>query len=739
MKRSWRRGLLIVCFAVGCAPIKIATRYLFADLTYGGSGGTPPTITAFQLYASLEVEGVTAYRSPSDAASCYRALTPTYLESVGLLASQPPTSAGIDSATQLGCVAASTMKSLATIGACVNALNSDPELLAYSVTRMAGTVEAYARTGATMSATYHKDYADAVVAIQRIAKLLAATPAIATRQADAPALALSGGSANGAFQAGFLFELLSARERALHDLPGDTTSELTSHFGAIVGTSVGALISQLLDLYFADPSALTPTQVKQAQACASYTPTPQTDWPGQATASCFGTTDPSTNTLKWPTKTFPSFEQMQLDPSRVPQKCALMTLYRYFTDVEDQQLMCVEPGPVTNTMGILDEPRIGLVRFDVMSRDIIDMYVSQFSDALINNDAIRVVVSVDSEQNQILGLDERSCYGLPSRPASTGVVAPAGGLQYCLGSGAMASMMLPFFARPVRHTYSGYADTGECGEWLDGGLRSGFPALRALRMTRPTPLLQKVQRRASTDPPLASTLRVLAVDTGRLDGQAASQFKSIADVALNSIGQLASQNDVYESVMAQDEAALRDRAVAAMIKCPEGIHPEAVPNLSPDDSLVLPVFVPADIPDAIVAAAEYSFDRYVMRGLFMWGRIVAMNRILGLVPNGKGPLPTNQQLLSQLGWTAELVAKAVHYVQLDQQAATNPSDRVLYPWARGVTLTQECPDFHALRLAQGTSRVVNQVPDCGEATDKSGRTPQYFVCQPGATEPKEPQ
>jgi len=386
-------------------------------------------------------------------------------------------------------------------------------------------------------------------------------------------------------------------------------------------------------------------------------------------------------------------------------------MFRYFTDDDEPTLMCVEPGPISGAIGALGRAHPNLVRFDPMTRNIIDKVLRPFGTLIANNETTRVVVSIETQQNQTLGLDERACRALPSMPGTDGVV-PQGGLEYCLSSGVMASVVLPFFARPLRHTYSGYSQQGECGTWLDGGLRSGFPALRALRLTRPT-----------------HTLRVLAIDTGRLDGMPNTRPSMIHEVALNAIGQMGNQSDVYEVVMAQQFANERDHDVKAIKEALGVVEHDAVPNPQ-DDWSVMPIFVPTDAPPALVAQAGYAFDRYVMRGLWTWGRRVAMRRMLGAESNGVGT--RNRELARVLGW-GEIAD------QLRDLARDDQSDALLSKWFDAYRLP-ECPSFRERHRVAGKARILNEgeggVEACAEPDDLGPKTPKYFVCPSGAGEPR---
>jgi hypothetical protein len=752
--RRWRQVLAglfttaTVASAPACAPgfsdpRRLDNRHVFADLTYAQHALPPRSNQELQLYAALELEGVTAYANPQAAAACYRALDTALLdETADRLAEAQLAARGRDPAPGWGAVEAWLATHLPA--GCDALAASDRALVAYSAAHLAQAVESFAqssgvaarpRDGGTAIAAAQRTGPEArrevdraaLGALARVARLLAATrPPQRPRTYERPVLALSGGSANGAFVAGFLFELLWARERALLELddPGARRDQdAASLFSGLVGTSVGALLSQVLDLYLVDPAVhdgLTPAQQAYLAQCLGDQALDLD--PGELSTNPAGCFEGS------PRRHFPGLEP-RLAAGRPIQACALTLLHRAFTQSQEQDLMCVEPGAVTRAVGLLGPRRVGLVRFDAMTRKLIDPLLDQLAPQLLANDTTRVVVSVDLLQNQTLGLDERSCAGLPALAAGLGQVAPRGGQAYCLSSSVMASAVLPFFASPVRHTYSGYGELGECGAWIDGGLRSGFPVLRALKLSRP---------RALT-PGSEATLRVLALETGRLNGLPNPRPQTIADVALNAIGQMANANTVDEFVLAQLTSSQRERELGALLSVLDGGAPGAaaapgpatphaeggppVPLGADDDLAVAGVYVPSEVPTAIVADSGYSFDPYVMRGLFTWGRRVAMLRILGLSTDGhgnvRGSLPT------QLGWPAPLSRRVRALATRDLE------DPELLAWHRAYTL-DECPDFRARRIDAGHARVTSQVEDCGAVEDESGLTPHYFVCPQGA-------
>jgi hypothetical protein len=295
------------------------------------------------------------------------------------------------------------------------------------------------------------------------------------------------------------------------------------------------------------------------------------------------------------------------------------------------------------------------------------------------------VVSVETQQSQLVGLDERACGGADS--------------PKCLGAGLMASLVLPVFARPVSHVWSGFEPSGECGVWVDGGLRSQLPAIRALSYSRPTPLTG------------GNALRVLAIDTGRLTPVASPRPHRITDMVINTLEQYATQQDVTELAFAQRLAELRDEELTALLAQATPVAPlKRMARPSADDPRVRGLYVPSDVPDWIVAGAGYSFDRYVMRGLFLWGRQVARRQ-----------LGTSGDLAVKLGWPAPLPADIAAVI------AQRETDTVFQKWLADYS-QPVCPAFSTWRNVEGRKRINASMPLCVEASEG----PSYFHCPTGS-------
>jgi predicted acylesterase/phospholipase RssA len=666
-------GVALLGLASGCVAVDAGNKSVFAQLTYGKDDRvTPSSKPDFQLYAALQFEVMGPWQQPGPAAQCLASLDAADLERIGRA-----TSGARDPNTW----ANKLWTELATLRvrpACVAGFAADPAQLAWAVGKASGVVFDFAELTWLDPARKAETYVAGASALQRVASVVGNTPSGQAAQNDLPALALAGGAANGAFTAGILYELLSAREEALLRVPAADRPALdrASRFSAVVGTSVGALLAQLLEFAMIDDTNLEPDQLAFIAQCNAYqfeTEVKHGELSGGKTG-CFS---------KWPASPFPEVAPI---PGRPLQSCALKLLAHSFADVDESDLLCSEPGSVLRAVDALGRPRVNLIRFDPMQTMSLDELLRLFSGRMDQNAMSRVVVSVETQQNQQLGLDERAC--------------PAADRQLCLTSGVMASVVLPAFARPVSQTWSGFAPTGECGMWFDGGLRSLLPSQRALSLTRAAPLLAN---------PVA--LRVLAIDTGRLTPIPYPRPRTLIDVALTALEQYSSEQDDAELRATQHEAELRDSefdALQALLNPPSGARLASHPRA--EDPRVHGLYVPSDVPDWVVAGAGYSFDRYVMRGLFLWGRQVARVQLGAAV-----------DLTNRLGWPAP-VPEQIKAVIAERVA----NDAAFTEWLADYS-QPVCPAFTTWRLGEGARRINTEMATCVEAADG----PKYFTCPAG--------
>ncbi len=728
-----RWALPVIALLMACAPVKVDTRSLFANVSYSDNPSPPPDLSPddlnLRVFANLELEAVMAYRNPVKMAACLRALA--NLDETSKMSYFKAAGEKLTTHARWGKIAADMQLPVECTA------TDEPEFLVrFVVARIANSVTYMATTGAMTEEQREKNvYARVPDVLNALADIIAKTNPNTTPDAeDSVALALRGGAANGAFSAGFLFELLSLRERALPPA-GDSGKY---RFSAMVGTSVGALIAQILDLYFVDPKAKIATKAQRdlIQWCKDYwnpahrVRTCSTDvdkarydgskYKGKICYSGWPIYDQSVK--KVDNDTEDDRELSGLDPAlrdelfmRHPlQMCALTELYRNFTDNDEQNLMCVEPGPISRIVGWLGTPDENLMRFDPMSKNVIAPVLDAFSDEMIKNDVPRVVVAVELQNNQVIGLDERTCALMPSKPSSGPTQPAVGGREYCLGSAIMASSVIPAYARPVRHAYDGVSAKGFCGSWFDGGLRSVFPAYRALRMSRPAidGIISDSKKRK---------LRVLAIGTGPLQGLKQPRRSDILAITLDAEGQATSQNDLDEIMMARQMALVREQQICEImqaIKPSPETNPCNDPDPISDDVSVSAVYVPAETPAYIVAGAEYSFDRTLMRGLWVWGRHVAIERVLGRSVPERTP-----KLFERLGWDA-LQTKALDLAAADA--------KTMQPWLDAFSVADECPAHQDARSQGGRHRLGSCVPDCAKITPTDPTVPQYYVCREGA-------
>lgn len=266
-------------------------------------------------------------------------------------------------------------------------------------------------------------------ALATSARLLGGDPAGAwggdTKRGEYPSLVLSGGAGNGAFAAGYVYQLLTMREEGLR-LSAGSMPEVhqkileDARFGSLASTSVGALIAVVVDLYYSDLGTGAPAAGE--------------DWAA----------------------------------SRWRQDRALALLRDNFV-VDEWDLFRVCRGNVFSLINVPGDPvpwdsQQAVLRFDPLMKDVLVPLFQEHGDALLGNDLIRVTTAVEAEKNALLFLDERACRLVEGRTR-----------QDCLVTAVKASISEPALAPPIPRVYSGLTYLGEEGTWLDGGLRSGAP------------------------------------------------------------------------------------------------------------------------------------------------------------------------------------------------------------------------------------------------------------------------
>ena len=148
--------------------------------------------------------------------------------------------------------------------------------------------------------------------------------------------------------------------------------------------------------------------------------------------------------------------------------------------------------------------------------------------------------------------------------------------------------------------------------YLDGGLRSGFPILRAAQM-------------AGLEADL-SPVPILGLSTERADTAPSAPPRTGFDMAMYTIGQLVPQNHQLElSLTTLYERTRRERAQILFTTanqpgedsqfCTAGFA-----NPSPTFGNVHATFIPGDLGKRHLTIAGYQFDPLVMKGFFLAGR-----------------------------------------------------------------------------------------------------------------------
>jgi hypothetical protein len=231
-----------------------------------------------------------------------------------------------------------------------------------------------------------------------------------------------------------------------------------------------------------------------------------------------------------------------------------------------------------------------VLQFEPLKRGILTPVLDAFQQRMLDNDLVRVAMTVDFDQNLVVGLDERACR-LGSTP---------GWRTECLSSAALASVVLPVFTKPVGRVYSGLrGEVGEKGTWFDGGIRSETPAIRALSMTQN---------------------RVLAINTSRAEGIPSAAPKGALEVTFATMSQFTQQVRSTELAMAPTKSSGDDedqKIVDAYLRLPGA---SAVASLAqPLTGKLRTVYVPEELTPRVLFADGYAFDPWVMQGLFLWG------------------------------------------------------------------------------------------------------------------------
>ncbi len=431
-----------------------------------------------------------------------------------------------------------------------------------------------------------------------------------TMKQPLPALALSGGAANGAFLAGYVYELLLAREAAVTRGGAAAKAAADARFAAITSTSVGSLIAPIVDLDFASATASDDavgwceshtniTSYKPVEDCIAGGPRDCDDIPAKGVAA------------------------------RANQRCALRMLRKYLTDTHVQDILCINGGTFSD---FLKGPQTSIGAFEPLERDLLKPFFGGFGDVTLANDVVHVVTTADITSGTVLGLDERVCRSTDPAVRSR-----------CLVEGVMASIPNPLFARGAAHAFTGLGEIDSLtrnGHWLDGGLRSGDPALRAAMLTRVT-----------TDQ--GTRGHVLALTTEHSEGDLASVPKSGMEINLDGLGTMVDQGHRWEAAYATLYQPARATRAANYHALLQNLPPSGIASANPGALFgdVFSVWMPQQMDPPELVSSGYQYDPLWMRGSFLYGQRVANDQMRD----------SQRNVLDFLGWSALRRAQPTYY------------------------------------------------------------------------------
>jgi len=419
------------------------------------------------------------------------------------------------------------------------------------------------------------------------ARVLEADPA-AAHDTHLPALSLSGGAANGAFVAGFMYALLSIREQArAFANPQQRALVDRERFGAVFGSSVGSLIGLPLDLYFTE-SAAPPTLGPALDACMRK-------GSGKVAAR----------------------------NDRPLQDCGLALLEHNFV-ANEWELLCARPG---TALELLKPDAKSLLRFDPLERDQIDPFLREFRALARGNAFLRATMSAELGQGVLVGLDERAC-------RLAGMNADA-----CDREAVLASVSEPILAPSRPRVFSGLRGSqGEAGLWLDGGLQSVNPAARAVGYTDGKVLA-------------LNTFRALGTPVSDLKGLTPLALGTVITIGTRLIGWETSYAGL-EQHRRRAHACELGRMVSNTSLCPAGLETAvgpwaAAPSLMsvsvPDDIAPAALFATGYTFDPIVMRGLFLWgERTMLRsrnevlGFLEWCVPAALERSGVACPGGEG-------------------------------------------------------------------------------------------------------
>jgi hypothetical protein len=430
------------------------------------------------------------------------------------------------------------------------------------------------------------------------ASLLKADPT--THDTSLPALSLSGGAANGAFVAGFMYAMLWVREQARAFGNASQCAVIDrERFGSSFGSSVGSLISLPLDLYFTD-AAPTPSLGPALDACIK-------EGSGKVAAR----------------------------NDRPFQDCGLALLEHDFV-ASESDLLCASPG---SALELIKPDAKSIIRFEPLEHGRIEPFVRTFGPVTRENAFVRTIVAADLAQGILAGVDERACR-LPG-------IDPVA----CEREAILASVSEPILAPPRPVIYSGLrVPGGEPGFWLDGGIQSVNPAARAVTFTTGKVLA-------------VNTFRALGTPVTGIEGLAPVALGTVVTIGTRLIGWETSYAGL-EQHRRHAHACELGRLVGIGALCPGGppnlVGPSAAPpellSVSvPDDIAPRELFASGYTFDPIVMRGLFLWgERVFLRsraevlGFLGWCAPLAMEKSGVKCPGAEGANPTFAAAIAKL-------------------------------------------------------------------------------------------
>lgn len=500
---------------------------------------------------------------------------------------------------------------------------------------------------------------------------------------ERPTLALSGGSGNGAFIAGYVYALLFTQEtiRFCATRPSEPRCAGVAvapdalsgeRFAAVTGTSVGSLVGAMLDAYYADGAG---------SACPIHPRAPLND-------NVIGRVDRDTVAQE-------TAALGEIVPAGW-RSCAMSGLWEYFARSSEGDVLCIRRGNISQPIRpVLGGPMDSLLEFSPMRADV-ERFFRAVHTATESNAVIRESLSVDIRQNVLASLDERSCITTPDSVA-------------CETDAIMASVSLPMWVSPVSSVVTGLVVGRTEGAWLDGGLRSGVPALRALQLGG---LI------APHDGHIGAG-RVLALNTHRASGTHATVGPDTTGLTMliESISPMI--EEIRESEMATTEiygreqrrrfcATALDWHVAGEFDCDATTEMLAAIPITYQE--VWPEFVPTDLPDAVVAGG-YTFDPIVLTSLFYAGVRVFLRTVAreDCSAHSTGDLDA----LYWLGWMG--TRRGGRQLADNQHSPVSDLCRRAVRYEQAVSVAVDHPNIWQDHVNRRHDTVQNDMPACASA------------------------